>query len=176
MELLHGGGMLQDDLRREGTRLHVPALLQFEQVPAVAQNDALREPFEDPGTPRRGTMGFLAGHRRPERGARLIVSRRSIVEHETYIGLGHSRGGAAGDHRREDLKAPSPVVRQTFFLRSLYAGQHGSHKIGHAPSHRSERDASLRRLRRTDFRTPLQDHLPHLRLHAGLLGPLNFDT
>src|SRR5205807_571832 len=76
------GSYIQVGLRVAAT----PARYQPQKVSAAAQHDALREPFEDPRTARRGTMGFLAGHRRPERGARLIVSRKRIAGHQTYVG------------------------------------------------------------------------------------------
>ena len=41
-------GMLDDDLGRERPRLNVPTLLELEQVSAVAQHRAFREPFQDP--------------------------------------------------------------------------------------------------------------------------------
>src|SRR2546429_637110 len=86
MEFRHRGGMLEDDLRRERTRLYVSALLQFEEVAAVAQHDTLREPLEDPRTPRCGTMRSFLGHR-PQKGrVRLIVSRREVAgTNPTYV-------------------------------------------------------------------------------------------
>src|SRR3989454_6768058 len=86
MEFRHRGGMLEDDLRRERTRLYVSALLQFEEVAAVAQPDTLREPLEDPRTPRCGTMRSFLGHR-PQKGrVRLIVSRREVAgTNPTYV-------------------------------------------------------------------------------------------
>src|SRR3989475_765306 len=86
MEFRHRGGMLEDALRRERTRLYVSALLQFEEVAAVAQHDTLREPLEDPRTPRCGTMRSFLGHR-PQKGrVRLIVSRREVAgTNPTYV-------------------------------------------------------------------------------------------
>src|SRR5207245_10001544 len=48
MELPDGRRMLEDDLRREGTRLHVPAFLELEQVTPVAEDHALLQLIEDP--------------------------------------------------------------------------------------------------------------------------------
>src|SRR3989475_10209289 len=86
MEFRHRGGMLEDDLRRKRTRLYVSALLQFEEVAAVAQHDTLREPLEDPRAPRCGTMRSFLGHR-PQKGrVRLIVSRREVAgTNPTYV-------------------------------------------------------------------------------------------
>src|SRR5438445_12069702 len=86
MEFRHRGGMLEDDLRRERTRLYVSALLQFEEVAAVAQHDTLREPLEDARTPRCGTMRSFLGHR-PQKGrVRCRVSRREVAgTNPTYV-------------------------------------------------------------------------------------------
>ena len=47
VQLLQRVGVLDHDLGRERPRLHVPALLQLQQVAAVAQHGALGEPFQD---------------------------------------------------------------------------------------------------------------------------------
>ena len=74
VQLLHGGGMLEDDLRRERPGLNVAALLEFEQVATIAQDNALSQLPENPRIP--GAFApaspFLA-HARREGRRRLIV-------------------------------------------------------------------------------------------------------
>ena len=48
MELGERLGVLDHHLRCERARLHVPALLELEQVAAVPQHRPLREAFQDP--------------------------------------------------------------------------------------------------------------------------------
>ena len=48
VQLRQGLRMLDHHLRRERTRLHVAALLQLEQVAAVAQHRTFGQPFQDP--------------------------------------------------------------------------------------------------------------------------------
>jgi hypothetical protein len=61
MQLRERVGMLDHDLRGERPRLHVPALLELEQVPPVAEHGTRYQPFQDarahvppprPGPPR----------------------------------------------------------------------------------------------------------------------------
>src|SRR5437879_13720888 len=91
MEFRHRGGMLEDDLRRERTRLYVSALLQFEEVAAVAQHDTLREPLEDPRSPRCGTMRSFLGHRPQTGRVRRMVSWMEVA------GTSHSSVPASSD-------------------------------------------------------------------------------
>jgi hypothetical protein len=56
VELSDRRGMLHDDFRGEGTWLHIPALLELEEVAAIAQHDTLREPLEDSWTLGRRTV------------------------------------------------------------------------------------------------------------------------
>src|SRR5207247_6476196 len=62
MELLHRCRMFEDDFRGEGARLHVPALLQFEEVPSVAEHGPLVEALEDPTVPRGPPTGRGPSH------------------------------------------------------------------------------------------------------------------
>ena len=48
MQLRERIGMLDDDLGRERSGLHVPALLELEQIAAVAEHRPLSKTFEDP--------------------------------------------------------------------------------------------------------------------------------
>jgi hypothetical protein len=52
MELFHRGRMLEDDFRREWSRLNVASFLKFEQVTAIAQNNAFLQLLEDAFVPR----------------------------------------------------------------------------------------------------------------------------
>src|SRR5207245_6939422 len=52
MELLHRGRMLEDDFRREGSRLNVTAFLEFEQITAITQNDTFLQLLKDAFVPR----------------------------------------------------------------------------------------------------------------------------
>jgi len=47
MEFADGLRMFEDDLRGEGTRLDIAALLEFDEVAAVTEDDPLLEPLED---------------------------------------------------------------------------------------------------------------------------------
>ena len=62
MELLHRRGMFEDDFRGEGARLHVPALLQFEEVSSVAEHGPFVEALEDPTVPRGPPTGRGPSH------------------------------------------------------------------------------------------------------------------
>src|ERR1700704_1241897 len=55
VELSDRRGVLDHDLWGEGARLHVPALLELQEVPPTAQDGSLREPLEDSWTLGRGT-------------------------------------------------------------------------------------------------------------------------
>src|SRR5437899_111892 len=74
VELRHRGRMLDDDLGRERTRLHVAAFLEFEQVAAIAEDHALFELIENAHL--RGSLtpaSVSLGHDRREGRRRLIV-------------------------------------------------------------------------------------------------------
>jgi len=70
VELLERVGVLDRDLRGERASLHVPALLQLEQVPAVAEDGSLREalriPFAIRALPREVTQCSDRGGLRSE--------------------------------------------------------------------------------------------------------------